>query len=231
MPKPEIIAHRGVSRERLENTIPAFQRAIDLGADGVELDVHVTLDGTVIVHHDPVIRGTSSDSGLAGRPIASLTTAEVASFRLADGAPVPTLLEVAALLRGHLTLYCELKGERSTGAALDVLPHRGGRCAVHSFDHRMIAEAALLAPDVPRGVLEVSRHVDAASSLQSASARDLWQAIEFIDDELVHQVHAAGGRVIAWTANDAATVERLAALGVDGFCGDDVRMLRKVLGR
>jgi len=231
MPTPEIIAHRGVSRERLENTIPAFQRAIDLGANGVELDVHVTRDGTVVVHHDPVIRGTSSDATLAGRPILSLTTAEVASFRLGDGGPVPTLLEVSALLRDHLTLYCELKGEGTAGPALDVLQHNGGRCAVHSFDHRMIAESALLAPSVARGVLEVSRHVDAASALRSASARDLWQQIEFIDDELVHQVHAAGGRVIAWTANDPATVERLAALGVDGFCGDDVEMLRRVMGR
>jgi glycerophosphoryl diester phosphodiesterase len=232
MPTPEIIAHRGVSRERLENTIPAFQRAIDLGADGVELDVHVTRDGTVVVHHDPVIRGTSSDAALVGRPILELTTAEVASFRLADGGPVPTLLEVAALLRDHLTLYCELKGEGTAAASLDVLRAGGGqRCAVHSFDHRMIAASALLAPSVARGVLEVSRHVDAASSLQSVSARDLWQMIDFIDDELVHQVHAAGGRVIAWTANDAPTVERLAALGVDGFCGDDVEMLRRVLGR
>lgn len=231
MPTPEIIAHRGASRERLENTIPAFQRAIDLGADGVELDVHVTRDGTVVVHHDPVIRGTSSDATVAGRPIPELTTAEVASFRLADGGPVPTLLEVAALLRDHLTLYCELKGEGTAAASLDVLRPGGGRCAVHSFDHRMIAAAALLAPSVARGVLEVSRHVDAASSLQSASARDLWQMIDFIDDELVHQVHAAGGRVIAWTANDPGAVERLAALGVDGFCGDDVGMLRSVLGR
>jgi len=231
MPTPEIIAHRGVSRERLENTIPAFQRAIDLGADGVELDVHVTRDGTVVVHHDPVIRGASSDPALDGRPICQLTTAEVASFRLADGGPVPTLLEVSALLRDRLTLYCELKGQGTAAASLDVLRLGGTRCAVHSFDHRLIAAAALIAPSVPRGVLEVSRHVDAASSLQSVGARDLWQLIEFIDDELVHQVHAAGGRVMAWTANDPPTVERLAVLGVDGFCGDDVVMLRRVLGR
>ncbi|MHB1311439.1 MAG: glycerophosphodiester phosphodiesterase [Gemmatimonadaceae bacterium] len=231
MPSPEIIAHRGVSRERLENTIPAFQRAIDLGADGVELDVHVTRDGTVVVHHDPVIRGASSDAALDGQPIVQLTTAEVASFRLADGGPVPTLLEVSALLRNRLTLYCELKGQGTAAPSLDILRAGGRRCAVHSFDHRMIAEAALLAPSVARGVLEVSRHVDAAGSLQSAGARDLWQLIEFIDDELVHQVHAAGGRVIAWTANEPSTIERLARLGVDGFCGDDVVMLRRVLGR
>ncbi len=231
MPTPEIIAHRGASRDRLENTLPAFQRAIDLGASGVELDVHLARDGTVIVHHDAVLRGPGHPATGAGRPIASMTTAEVAAFPLADGSMAPTLAEVAALVRDHLTLYCELKGPATAGPALDVLRHAGGPCAVHSFDHRMIAESAVLAPSVPRGVLEVSRHVDAAGSLQSVLARDLWQLIEFIDAELVRQVHAAGGRVIAWTANDPADVERVAALGVDGLCGDDVGLIRRVLGR
>lgn len=227
----QIIAHRGASRERLENTLPAFQRAIELGADAVELDVHVTTDGTVIVHHDPVLRGTSSSAELAGRPIASLTTAQVASFQLADGGAVPTLAEVAALLAGRLTLYCELKGAGSTRPALDVLRGSGVACAVHAFDHRMIADAATYAPDIARGVLEVSRHVDAASTPRAAGARDLWQLVEYLDESLVHEVHAAGGRVIAWTANDPAVVERLASWGVDGLCSDDVAMVRRVLGR
>lgn len=231
MPTPEIIAHRGVSRERLENTIPAFQRAIDLGADAVELDVHVTLDGTVVVHHDAMIRGTAPHPALAGRPISSLTTAELAGFRLSDGASVPTLVEVAALLRDSLTVYCELKGAGSALPSLDVLLASGGRCAVHSFDHRMIAEAEHAAPEVPRGVLEVSRHVDPTASLRSVGARDLWQLVEYIDEALVHQVHAVGGRVIAWTVNDGAVAERLARWGVDGLCGDDVGLLRTVLGR
>jgi glycerophosphoryl diester phosphodiesterase len=228
---PEIIAHRGASRERLENTLAAFQRALDLGADGVELDVHCTADGTVIVHHDPVLRGTSSDASLAGRPIAGLTTTQAAAFRLADGEPVPTLVEVARLLGSHATLYCELKGAGTAGPSIDVLRQSGGRSAVHAFDHRLVAEAALQAPEIPRGVLEVSRHVDPASSLRSVSARDLWQLVEFIDDSLVRDVHAAGGRVIAWTANDPALIERLAAWGVDGLCTDDVALARGVLGR
>lgn len=227
----QIIAHRGASRERLENTLPAFQRAIELGTDAVELDVHVTVDGTVIVHHDSVIRGTSTSQELAGRPIASLTTAQVASFLLADGMAVPTLADVAALLAGRLTLYCELKGAGTARLALDVLRGSGVACAVHAFDHRMIADAAAYAPDIARGVLEVSRHVDAASTPRAVGARDLWQLVEYVDESLVREVHAAGGRVIAWTANDPAVVERLAAWGVDGLCSDDVAMVRRVLGR
>ena len=227
----QIIAHRGASRECLENTLPAFQRAIDLGADAVELDVHVTADGSVMVHHDPVIRGTSTTPALAAQPIASLTTAQMASFQLADGGAVPTLAEVAALLAGRLTLYCELKGAGSGRPALDVLRQSGVACAVHAFDHRMIADAASYAPDIPRGVLEVSRHVNAASTPRAVQARDLWQVVEFIDESLIREVQAALGRVIAWTANDPAVVARLAAWGVDGLCTDDVALVRRVLGR
>ena len=227
----QIIAHRGASRECLENTLPAFRRAIDLGADAVELDVHVTADGSVIVHHDPVIRTSSAPPDLAGLPIASLTTAQAASLQLSDGGAVPTLAEVAALLAGRLTLYCELKGAGSARPALDVLRRSGVSCAVHAFDHRLIADAASYAPDIARGVLEVSRHIDAASTPRAADARDLWQLVDYIDESLVREVHAAGARVIAWTANDPVVVGRLAAWGVDGLCTDDVAMVRRVLAR
>jgi len=226
-----IIAHRGASRERLENTLAAFQRAIDLGADAVELDVHVSADGTVIVHHDPVLRGGSAGERVAAAPIATMTTAEVASFPLRDGSAAPTLAEVVALLGTGPTVYCELKGLGTARPALDVLRHSGIRCAVHSFDHRMVAEAASHAPEIARGVLEVSRHVDAASTPRAVLARDLWQLVEYIDESLIREVHAGGGRVIAWTVNDPALVERLAAWGVDGLCSDDVPMVRRVLGR
>lgn len=227
---PQIIAHRGASRDHLENTLPAFQRALDLGADGVELDVHCTTDGTVLVHHDAVLRGTPPSPALDGRPIATLTTAEAAAFRLADGNPPPTLEDVAQLLRGRAILYCELKGVGTAELTLRALRRYGGPCAVHSFDHRMIAEAAAFAPEIPRGVLEVSRHVDPAAALQSVEGRDLWQLAEWVDEWLVHAVHTAGGRVIAWTANSPESIERLASWGVDGLCTDDVSLARQVLG-
>jgi len=228
---PQIIAHRGASRERLENTLPAFQRALDLGADAVELDVHCTADGTVVVHHNPLLRGTPPDPSLARTPISALTAAQVASWRLADDGPAPTLDAVVRLLGPHAAIYCELKGTGTARPSIDVLRQLGGRAAVHAFDHRQVADAARHAPEMPRGVLEVSRHVDPAESLRSVGARDLWQLVDYLDEQLVQQVHAALGRVIAWTANDPRQVEQLAAWGVDGFCGDDVTMLRQVLGR
>jgi glycerophosphoryl diester phosphodiesterase len=228
---PALIAHRGANREHLENTLPAFQRALDLGADGVELDVHCTADGSVVVHHDAVLRGTSSDPSLTGRPISALTTDELQTFRLGNGDTVPTLDDVAQLFRARATIYCELKGPGTAEPALKVLRRYGGPCAVHSFDHRMIADAAVYAPEIPRGVLEVSRHLDPAEALRAVEGRDLWQLAEYVDEWLVHAVHTAGKRVIAWTANDPEAIERLASCGVDGLCTDDIALARRVLGR
>src|ERR671916_1175095 len=95
---PARIAHRGAPREHPENTLPAFARALELNADGIELDVHATRDGVVVVHHDPVPRATPDDPRLAGRPIADLTYAEVEQFSVAPGVPIPTLADVLALI-------------------------------------------------------------------------------------------------------------------------------------
>ena len=94
----------------------------------------------------------------------------------------------------------------------------------------MVAEAAVYAPEIPRGVLEVSRHVDPVNAPASVDARDLWQLAESVDEPLVRVVHAASLRVIAWTANSPEAIERLASYGVDALCTDDVALVRKVLG-
>src|SRR5688572_25175612 len=82
-PRPSIIAHRGASAHDTENSLAAYRRAIALGADGIELDVHATRDGHLVVHHDPALPGLG--------PIAELEAALVRSHRLANGEPVPSL--------------------------------------------------------------------------------------------------------------------------------------------
>jgi glycerophosphoryl diester phosphodiesterase len=234
LPNPEIIAHRGASRERPENTLAAFRRALELGAGGIELDVHRTRDGVLVVHHDPV-PGEAPSTALAGRAIPTLTAEELRGFRV-RGEPIPTLAQVLEAVGLKLAVYCELKGAGTGAPAVNLLAEASGsatgrswRAAVHSFDHRQVAEARRLAPSLPRGVLETSYHLDPTASLRSVDARDLWQHWELIDQALVDAVHAHGGRVVAWTVNDAEAVARLAAMGVDALCTDDVPLARRVL--
>jgi glycerophosphoryl diester phosphodiesterase len=98
-------------------------------------------------------------------------------------------------------------------------------CAVHSFDHRIVKTVKGIFPAVPTGVLQVARPIDPVHALVTARARDLWQEVSAIDEELVSNAHAANARVIAWTANDVDQWETLKRIGVDGICTDRIAEL------
>lgn len=218
------IAHRGARREHPENTLPAFARAMALGADGIELDVHCTADGEVVVHHDPVPRAEPEDPRLAGRPIASLTAAELATFEVAPGVRIPTLAEVLELVGDRLTLFVEIKGAGIAAEVARVLRGARTECAVHSFDHAQIEALIELAPEIPRGLLYDRPVADPAGALALHEARDLWPQWELVTPEMVAAVHEVGCRVITWTVNDPRAAAQLEELGVDGLCGDDIRI-------
>lgn len=225
-----MVAHRGSTHPAPENTLRAFERAIALRADGIELDLHLTSDGAVVVHHDPVPQPSPNEDALAWRPFSTLTLAEVRRLRVAGTDPIPTLEEVLALVGNRLTIYCELKGAGVVEGAAPMLADHSGPCAMHSFDHRAVRRAAELAPKVPRGILLSSRLVDTAHALQGARASALWPSREFVDAELVAEVHGLGAQIIVWTVNDPLDARRLATLGVDALCTDDIEGTRAAAG-
>ena len=217
----EAISHRGSRAAHAENTIGAVLAAVGDGAEGVEIDVHATRDGVIVVHHDFFPRGSVPDRRLASRPLADLTFAEVQQFDLGAGERIPSLADLLKALGGRARLYVEIKGRGCDDALVDVL-RDASNVAVHSFDHRCIERFAELAPSLTRGVLQGSYMLDNCIALRSAAATDLWQHFELIDAGLVQEVHGCGGRVIAWTANERHDWERLAAAGVDAICTDRV---------
>lgn len=227
VPVVEIIAHRGASRECPENTLAAFVRARELGADAVELDVHLTSDGELVVHHD-AIPHSAPTLALEGRAIRSLSLAELRDFRV-RGEPIPTLKEVMRAIGDDLVVYCELKGAGTAIAAAALLTNPKWRAAVHSFDHRMIAESRRLSPTLTRGVLQASYPVTPVAAMVSANARDIWQVSDLIDEPLVSAAHNRGGRVIAWTVDSTVEMARLVALQVDGICTNDVSLAKQLL--
>jgi glycerophosphoryl diester phosphodiesterase len=215
MARPQSIAHRGASAHEHENSRAAFRRARQMGADGVELDVHATRDGAIVVHHDAAL-------GELGR-IADLTLERVQQCRLPNGETIPMLSEALSLIRG-LDVWVEIKGleEYFDAVLLRALAEgpEPDRYAVHSFDHRLVRRLGNREPSLRRGVLLCARVVDPVPVLDAAGASVLWQSAEWVDRQLVDTMHGAGRRIIAWTANDAADIGRLAALGVDGICTD-----------
>lgn len=228
---PEIIGHRGAPRAFAENTLPSFREAISLGAHAVELDVHLTGDGAVVVHHDPIPRVRVADGTPSGVGFSELTLAEVQSFRLDGGLVIPSLPEVLAEIDGRATVYVEIKGRGAERAVAELLAPRAAWTAVHAFDHRVVPRVRARVPALRGGVLLDSYLIDTPSAMRAAGASDLWQRWEFIDEPLVLEVHEAGGRVIAWTVNDLQAGEELARMGVDGICTDLPGAMREALSR
>jgi glycerophosphoryl diester phosphodiesterase len=220
-PAPRILAHRGASGHQPENSLAAFREAIRLGADGVELDVHASMDGELVVHHDPVIAGVG--------PIGERELAAIRKTRLSNGEPIPTLAEALEVL-GPVEVWIELKSLPASADArlLSVMDAAapGSRCAVHSFDHRIVARLGEQRPELRRGILSGSYPLDPVTPLRATGATALWQQWQLIDRELAAAVHRGGAELIAWTVNDRATAMTLARLGVDALCGNYPERLR-----
>jgi|SRR5688572_27473176 len=217
-PQPERIAHRGSPLERVENTLPGFLLAIERGADAIELDVHVTSDGEVVVHHD---------AEYGGRAIAETPWPDLSGVDLGGG--MPRLADVLDIVGDKVTMYIELKGSRIEDAVIGVARAHGSRFALHSFDHDAIARVRERAPDIACGVLLDQNTPDPDVVLRRAvdriRPRDVWPHWSLIDEPLMRVASEVDVRVIAWTVNDVATAQSLKSLGVHGLCSDDVRLL------
>jgi glycerophosphoryl diester phosphodiesterase len=219
--RPEAISHRGAHQTLPENSIPAFEQAIDLGAQAIELDVHGTRDGIVVVHHDATINAPDGRRAV----IAELAADELKRYPLGGGVEVPALSAVLAAIGDRAMTYVEIKARNIEPLVVRCIRESAARCAVHSFDHRIVRNVKAIFPAIPTGVLQVARLIDPVASLLAVAARDLWQEASFIDEELVARAHQVNARVIAWTSDDPRQWESLAALGVDGICTNRIAEL------
>jgi glycerophosphoryl diester phosphodiesterase len=186
----------------------------------VELDVHACRSGELIVHHDFLVHGLG--------PIADLTLQDLRRARLSNGETIPTLDEsLEAMLSPKPSIgevWIELKSLPASSdttllEAIDRSP-LPDRCAVHSFDHRIVARLGARRPGLRRGVLSTSYPVDPVSPMVATGSSALWQEWRLIDSSLVDAVHRAGGEIIAWTVNDPERARALERLGVDAVCGN-----------
>jgi glycerophosphoryl diester phosphodiesterase len=215
---PLVVAHRGASHLHRENTLDAFAAARALGADGVELDVHLTADGAVVVHHDAVLAD--------GRPIAQLSRSDLPSA-------VPALSDAFATC-APLGVNVEIKPRgpvvvERVVEAVDVIDARD-RTLASSFTFEVAARASDL------GLL--SSLLVHATTIGDALARRCVDAgvvglhpdAASVDPDAVACCHAQGLFVMVWTVDDPAEMRRLAAAGVDAICTNVPDVARAVLG-
>jgi glycerophosphoryl diester phosphodiesterase len=213
-----VYAHRGASAEFPENTLPAFARAVELAADGIELDVHLSSDGVPVVIHDETVDRTTNGSGA----VADLTAAALQALDAGGGAGIPTLAEVLDLVGDSLHVDIEVKAAAAADAILaETGARRDLRFAISSFDHDVLRHVRSVEPAVELWPLTddvIDDAIDTANALGSP--------IIAIDDPMVNKeivdYAAARGRALwVWTVNDPERAAALDTLGVAGICTDD----------
>jgi len=229
-----ILAHRGASGYAPENTLEAVRLALDLGADGVEIDVR-QVSGKLLVVHDADLRRW----GGPRRPLRYLGWQRIRNY-LADGGRrhgIPLLQQVLDLLQPHPTalVNIEVKERRAFRAVgrllLDHYPHmlRAGRFLISAFDLRGLRRFHREYPQVPVGCLaarRLPRSLRAALRMPAAS----WHIpLDRCRTELVRRAHAAGLAVLVFTVNTAEALSHALSCGVDGVFTDYPDHIRKLL--
>lgn len=222
-------AHRGShdGTAPLENTLPAFEKAIAEGADGVELDVHVSADGVPLVFHDETT--TRLAQGGETLWIAQTPAQALRAMRLTDGGGMPTLAEVLDLLAGQLPINVEIKDATALPAVLACLrAARSAEVVLSSFDASAMVTAYEVAPQWPRAVIHEPKSAgrDLLGELEAAHA-DAWHTSA--DLATAARVKAFRRPCRVWTVNAVDDALALAARGVAGIFTDHPGAMRAAL--
>jgi glycerophosphoryl diester phosphodiesterase len=230
---PIVIAHRGASGELPENTLPAYELALAQGSDMIEIDLHTTRDGAIVVTHDANLE----DLGGRGE-VADATLEEIRRLDAGGGRAVPTLEEVLDRFGGRIPFNLELKrssrGEYPgmEAAAVEEVARRGvlEQTLFSSFYDPVLEALREVSPEVRVAVL-VSRHVPegAMERARRVGAEALNPERSLVTRELVAAAHGGGMAVYAFTADDPLEMHRLLDLGVDGLFTNHPRRMRDVL--
>ena len=227
----KVMAHRGYSGMYPENTMLAFQKAAEVGADGIELDVHLTADNVLVVHHDEKVDRTTDGTGR----VCDLTLAEIRKLNAANTwngkygfQPIPTFEEYCAWA-AEQTLFTniEIKTDNTYYPNIeqmvwDTICAHGlqDRVMFSSFNHVTLLKLRQIAPNVDVGalVLEEGMVRVRPGDYCKASGFQAWHpSIVSLNDENVANCKAAGVAINVWTVNDMAGLEMLKAWDCEGI--------------
>jgi glycerophosphoryl diester phosphodiesterase len=236
--RPVVIAHRGLSGLFPENTLLAFERALDAGAEMLELDVTLSRDGVPFVLHDAELDRTTDGSGLAAlHTAAQLRALDAGGWFSPEhrGQRLPELAEVLTLARGRAAVNVEIKAEavteRIAGGVVEkaiAAVHAAGMAdavLLSSFAPRALHQAREVDPALWRGTLfdpAVHRDRPPAAILAETGSRSFHLARDEVTPYLVEECHAHGAAVLVYTVNDPREMQALFGLGVDGVFTDRV---------
>lgn len=217
-----IMGHRGAKALEPENTLLSIRRAMEIGVDAVEIDVHLTKDKEVVVIHDSTVDRTTNGKG----PIGSYTLEEIKKLDAGKGEKIPTLEEVIEFVKDKVRLIIELKEEGTEDKVVELIKRYNmfDSAYIISFWHMLVKKIKEMDSRIKTGVLLVGCPVDACMA-RSASADALVMNYAFVNKELVDKAHQEGLKVFIWNIDDRDMLRPYVDMGVDGIGSNDPRIL------
>ncbi|MBZ4044701.1 glycerophosphodiester phosphodiesterase [Flavobacterium hibisci] len=218
------IAHRGAKAYEPENTLQAFQKALDLNSDGIELDVHLSADGHIIVMHDETIDKMTNGKG----DINSYTLSELKSFLIAGNHQIPTLNEVFDLVDKKCFINVELKNADTSKNVVSLIEKyiaeknwKYEHFIISSFDWNALEEVQKLNTNIPIGVLTEENVEDALAFAETIKAKAIHPDFQLLNTENVHQIQEKGFVVFPWTVNSEQDIQKVKSYKVNGIISDN----------
>jgi glycerophosphoryl diester phosphodiesterase len=215
---PKIMGHRGARAYEPENTLRSIRRALDLGVQAVEIDVHVSRDGQLVVIHDATLDRTTSGKGR----VADFTWPELRRLDAGRGERLPSLEEVVKLVRGRAHLFVEMKDPKAVEplAAFFRALNLFAEAHVISFWHPALKTLRDLEPLIHTGVLFVCCPVDPPALAQAAAAEALVINYQYVTSGLVQAARHADLTVAAWNIDTIEDLKPLLPLHLDYICSN-----------
>lgn len=217
------IGHRGASGYEPENTLVSFEKAIEMGADGIELDVHLSLDGHLMVIHDETIDRTTNGKGIVNQ----LTLAELKSFRINEKFEIPTLDEVLDLVNKRSFVNIELKNQDTAEKVVQIIEQyittknwNHSHFIVSSFDWNALQQVRFLNENIQIGVLTETDLDLAISFARFLKAEALHPDFQLLTNEYTTKIQRKGILVFPWTINEVNSIQRIKSFNVDGIITD-----------
>jgi glycerophosphoryl diester phosphodiesterase len=233
------VAHRGASALAPENTMAAFEKAVELEADAIELDLHVSRDGELVVIHDQTLDRTTDGQGpVHARSLQALKQLDAGRWfgeRFA-GQQIPTLAEVLDRFAGKVLLALEVKAGSAFFRGIEervvavLREHRAiSQVAVASFDHHALLRLKELEPHLRTTALLVGRPVPIPMIAEACKVEAMALECSLVTKTEGEACRAAGVQLVVWVVNEPARMRYFVDLGVDGIITDRPDLLRQVL--
>ena len=217
------IGHRGAKGYEPENTFVSFQKALDMQVDGIELDVHLSADGEIIVIHDESIDRTTNGKGFVN----ALSLRELKAFRINGTYEIPTLAAIFDLVNQDCFINIELKSYETTDKVVSLIEKyvtkkgwKYNRFLVSSFDWNALQQVAFLNDKIPIGVLTETDLDLALAFAKFIQAKSIHPHFHLLTKENTAQMQEKGLQVFPWTINELEDIQKIKTFNVNGIITD-----------